>query len=148
MTVPPTTDDEYWPDGHGSMPAAWWPMPDDIRLQVRTRYSDLPDLLLSGDLSDRLSVPGPLYVSLAHLTRWDTYQRVEQPTRTAYQALAGQFPGRFDTVHHTDRPGTVSLAMRLHRLTDRVAAAILAHRHATLAALGLDPTNPFLLRMP
>jgi len=67
VTAPPA-DNEYRPDAGDGMPAAWWPMPDDI--------------------------------------------------------------------------------LRLHRLTDPVAEAILAHRHTTLTALGLDPTSPFLLRMP
>jgi len=147
VTAPPGND-EYWPDEHHRMPAPWWRMPDDIRLQVRIRHSEIPDLLLSSDLYDSLSVHGPLYVNLAHLTRWDTYQHGGQPTRTAHRALTGQFPGQFDTIHHTNQPGTVSLALRLHRLTDTVADAIFAHRHTTLTALGLDPTSPFLLRMP
>jgi len=144
----PRGDDEFWPDEHDSLPAAWWRMPEDIRLQVRIRSSELPDLLLSGDLSGSLSGHGPLYVNLAHLTVWDTYLLGERPTRTAYLALTGQFPGQFDTVHHTHHPGTVSLALRLHRLTDPVADAVLGQRHVTLTALGVDPTNPLLLRMP
>jgi hypothetical protein len=54
-------------------------MPDDLRLQVRIRHSQLPDLLLSRDLSGLLSVHGPPYVNLAHLTRWDTYQHGGHP---------------------------------------------------------------------
>ncbi len=144
----PRGDDEFWPDEHDSLPAPWWRMSDDIRLQVRIRSSELPNLLFTSDLSGSLNVHGPLYVNLAHLTVWDTYLLGERPTRTAYKALTGRFPGQFDTVHHTNHPGTVSLALRLHRLTDPVADAVVGQRHVTLTALGVDPTNPFLLRMP
>jgi len=147
-TTMPRGDDEFWPDEHDSLPAPWWRMSDDIRLQVRIRSSELPNLLFTSDLSGSLNVHGPLYVNLAHLTVWDTYLLGERPTRTAYKALTGRFPGQFDTVHHTNHPGTVSLALRLHRLTDPVADAVVGQRHVTLTALGVDPTNPFLLRMP
>jgi hypothetical protein len=146
--APPRGDDEYWPDEHDNMPPAWWRMPDDIRLRVRVRVSQIPDFLSTGDLDASLSVDGPLYIDLTHLTVWDTYQPGQRPTRTAYRALTGRFPDLFTTVHHAHHPGTVSLALRLHRRTDPVAAAILAQRHVTLSALGLDPTNPFLLAMP
>src|SRR5262245_13207711 len=102
-------------------------MPDDIRLQVRIRGSAHPDVVFTGDFYDSLSAFGPLYVNLAHLTRWDAYYPVhpgEAPTRTAYQALVGAFPNLFTTVHHTHQPGTVSLKLRLHRLSQPVAEAI------------------------
>jgi hypothetical protein len=56
-------------------------------------------------------------------------------------------PAAAAPVHHTS-PGVMYLALRLHRLTHPVADVILAQRDATLTALGVDPTNPFLLRMP
>ncbi len=148
MTAPPRPGDEYWPHEHQHLPAAWWRMPDDIRLRVRVDFSDLDGLMLSTDLDERLSVDGPLYLDLRHLTWWDTYQRGEHPTRAAYHTLTAGHPGLFSTVHHVHHPGTVFLALRMHRLTDPVAAAILTQRRATLTALGVDPAHPFLLRMP
>jgi hypothetical protein len=122
-------------------------MPDDIRLQVRARCGEHPELAFAGEFTSSLSAYGPLYVDLAHLTLWDTYRHGDRPRRTAHLALTGQFPHLFTTVHHTN-PGTIYLTLRLHRLTDPVAEAVLAQREITLTALGIDPATPFLLPMP
>jgi hypothetical protein len=53
-------DDELWPDECVGLPAAWWLMPDDIRLQVRIRESALPDVVFTDDFYDSLSAFGPL----------------------------------------------------------------------------------------
>ncbi len=50
----------------------WWPVPDDIRLRVRTRTRSLADLVLCADLHECPSVDGP-------------------PTPAAYLAWSGQF---------------------------------------------------------
>ncbi len=99
-TTMPRGDDEFWPDEHDSLPAPWWRMSDDIRLQVRIRSSELPNLLFTSDLSGSLNVHGPLYVNLAHLTVWDTYLLGERPTRTAYKRR-----GRRSTPRHAHRAG-------------------------------------------
>jgi hypothetical protein len=140
-------DDEYWPDEQQHLPLPWRRMPDDIRLLVRIRCGEDPDLAFHTDFHASLSVYGPLYIDLAHLTLYDTYRPGDRPLRTTHLALIGQFPRLFTTVHHTS-PGAVYLALRLHRLTDPVADAILTQRAANLTALGIDPAAPLWLRMP
>jgi transposase len=139
-------DDEYWPDERQHLPLAWWRMPDDIRLRVRIRRGEDPDLAFHTDFFTSLSVYGPLYIDLAHLTLYDTYQPGDRPLRAAHLALTGQFPQLFTMVHHTS-PGVVYLTLRLHRFTDPIADAILTQRAATLTALGIDPAAPLWRRM-
>jgi len=149
MTARPPSrgDDEFWPDEHDHLPTAWWRMPDDIRLQVRVRVSDHPDVAFATDFDNSLSVYGPLYVNLAHLTLWNTHHRGQRPQPAAHQHLTRLLPGVF-TMVHAIHPGTVYLALRLHRLTDQVAEAVLTQRATVLTALGVAPDTALLLGLP
>ncbi len=87
-------------------------------------------LILSTDLHDGFTHPGPAYVDLAAMTAWDTSHDTASPARTVFEALTGRYPGRFTTVHDLDRPGTVFLTVALLHLTDEITDAILSHHRA------------------
>jgi hypothetical protein len=130
--------DDYTTEEGDVMPAAWWPVADHIPLTVRYRDSHipgLPHLAFADEFTASLTVHGPRYLDLSHFTRWNARQPVASPQRRAFHTLTTAFPDVFTTVIGAHGPDAVWLALRLTRLSDPVADALLAARVRTLAAI-------------
>ena len=114
-----------------TMPDAWWRLDGRIPLTVRPHRSEiagLPLLAFGSQFSGGvLSVHGPRYLDLGHLTRWDATRSWEiTDQREAFDALREAHPDTFTIVISCDGPAAVWLALRLTRLTDPVTDTLLA----------------------
>ena len=121
-------DDDYRMDEGDVMPAAWWRVPDRIPLRVRYRHSRIPGLPMvafADEFHPSLSVYGPRYLDLSGLTQFNARRPEPTPQRRAFDTLLVAFPDTFHTVIGRDGPGAVWLALRLTRLSDRIADTLL-----------------------
>lgn len=120
-------DDDYLPGEGDVMPTIWWRLGDHFGLVKRLRSSAIPGhplIAFANEFTSTLGVAGPLYIDLRPYTAWDTTSPENPVERQIFQALANTFPGMFSTVVGAGGPD-VWLALRLTRLTDRIATALL-----------------------
>jgi hypothetical protein len=129
-------DDDYTLNEGDHMPDSWWRLADVVPLNVRHRTSQVPGLPLlafSAEFYGRsLSVYGPRYLDLSEFTRWEPHENAT-PQRRAFDALTDAFPDRFSTVVDGLGGRAVWLALRLTRLTEPIADALL-DQHARVLA--------------
>jgi hypothetical protein len=133
-------DDDYDPAEGDRMPSVWWRVADHIPLTVRYRTSHIPTLaplVFSSEFyGTSLSVHGPLYLDLKHFTRFNPTRVDRSAHRHAFHTLTTAFPDTFTTV--LGGREAVWLALRLTRLTEPIADALLDVR---ARALALDPAT-------
>ncbi|WP_428962239.1 hypothetical protein [Micromonospora fluostatini] len=128
-------DDDYLPGEGDIMPAVWWRVADHVGLVIRWRGGEIPGhplIAFADEFTSTLTIDGPLYVNLRHWTAWDTTSPHHPRTRHTFQALTDTFPGMFSTVIATGGGREVWLVLRLTRLTDRIATALLDHHRRAL----------------
>ena len=125
-------DDDWTLDEGDIMPQAWWRLDGRIPLTVRCgprgAIPGLPLLAFGREFSGGvLSVAGPRYLDLHHVTRWNATRHWENtPRRAAFDALREAHPDTFSTVVGPDGPTAVWLALRLTRLTDEITDTLRA----------------------
>jgi hypothetical protein len=120
-------DDDYIPGEGDVMPAVWWRLPDQFGLMKRFRSSQIPGhplIAFADEFTSTLSTAGPLYIDLHRYTAWDTTSSGSFIEREIFQALNDTFPGMFSIVVGIGGQH-VWLALRLTRLTDRIATELL-----------------------
>ncbi|WP_431895520.1 hypothetical protein [Micromonospora haikouensis] len=128
-------DDDYVPGEGDVMPALWWRLPHDVGLAKRWRSSEVPGhplIAFADEFTSTLRTAGPLYIDLHGYTAWDTTSSTDSVERQFFEALTGAFPGMFSVVVDAGSP-TVWLALRLTRLTNPIATAIIDHHDRYLA---------------
>lgn len=133
-------DDDYIPGEGDVMPTVWWRVADHFDLTKRMRSSEIPGhplIAFADEFTPTLRMAGPLYVNLLPYTAWDTTSPQNGIQRQIFETLTGRFPGMFSIVVGAGGPD-VWLALRLTRLTDGIATALLeqherywAHRRST-----------------
>ena len=120
-------DDDYVPGEGDVMPPLWWCVVDHFDLAKRFRSSQIPGhplIAFADEFTSTLSTAGPLYVDLRRYTAWDTTSPENTIQRQIFQTLTDTFPGMFSIVVGAGGPD-VWLALRLTRLTDGIATALL-----------------------
>ncbi|MBF9134740.1 hypothetical protein I0C86_38290 [Plantactinospora sp. S1510] len=135
-------DDDYIPGEGDVMPAVWWRVADHFDLTKRLRSSEIPGhplIAFADEFTSTLRTAGPLYVDLARYTAWDTTSSRNPIERQISQALTDTFPGMFSIVIGAAGPD-VSLALRLTRLTDGIATALL-EQHGRYQAHRRSPSQ-------
>lgn len=128
-------DDDYVPGEGDIMPRPWFRLPDQFGLMKRIRSSRIPGhpmIAFADEFTATLRTAAPLYIDLRPYTAWDTTSSGSSIEREIFQSLTDTFPGMFSIVVGGQH---VWLALRLTRLTDRIATELLDQRERYRAHL-------------
>jgi hypothetical protein len=122
-------DDGWTLDEGDHMPAAYWPICELVTVVIRVHSSRIPTaplLAVATEFQRASNSYGPRYLSLYRSTCFDAYDPHPSPARDAHDTVGAAHPNTFTTVIGASGPRDVWLALRLTRLTDALAATILA----------------------